>query len=111
MLTVLNLSGYVGIQFAAGWLALLFGRRTTALSVSTGITTGCLLAIALYLAGVEIGGINIGLIALLVNLALVFGLGRLGRGTAPHTPIARTPAGHRAPTSSAQPAQHTTVNP
>ncbi|MEV8566709.1 sodium:solute symporter family protein [Streptomyces sp. NPDC051322] len=88
MLTVLNLSGYVGIQFATGWLAIFFARRVRPLAVGTGIVVGGLIAITLYVTDTHLGGINIGLIALAANLALTFGLSRLGTPDEPRHPIA-----------------------
>ncbi|TWP35159.1 sodium:solute symporter family protein [Leekyejoonella antrihumi] len=88
MLTVLNLSGYVGIQFATGWIAIFFARKVHAFAAGTGIVTGVLLALALYATSPQLGGINIGLIALGVNLALTFGLSHLAPGRTPQAPIA-----------------------
>lgn len=85
MLTVLNLTYYLLGQLVPGWLALLFFRRVQGWAVSTGIIVGLVASLALYLTKPDIGGVNAGLIAVLVNIALTFGLSALrpAAGTEP----------------------------
>ncbi|MER7398399.1 sodium:solute symporter family protein [Streptomyces sp. NPDC000151] len=113
MLTVLNLSGYVGIQFATGWLAIFFARTVRPFAVGTGIVGGGLLAITLYVTDARLGGINIGLVALAVNLALTFGLSRLGPPGEPRRPVALTKGADVPvhPDSSVAPAHRTPTAP
>lgn len=72
MLTALNLSGYVGIQFASLWFLILTGWPVSARIAGLGLFSGAGVAIALFASGVSIGGINPGLIGFLVNCAIVF---------------------------------------
>ena len=78
MLTVLNLTYYLLGQLVPGWIALIFFRRVKAWAVSAGIIVGLIVSIAFYLTKPDLGGINAGLIAVLVNLGLMFGLSLLG---------------------------------
>jgi SSS family solute:Na+ symporter len=78
MLTVLNLTYYLLGQLVPGWIALLFFKRVKAWAVSTGMIVGLIVAIAFYVTKPDLGGINAGLIAVLVNLVLTFGLSLLG---------------------------------
>lgn len=85
MLTVLNLTYYLLGQLVPGWIALMFFRHVKAWAVSVGIVTGVVASIALYLTTPDLGGVNAGLVAVGINLALTFGLSRLGE------PVVRQP--------------------
>ncbi len=78
MLTVLNLTYYLLAQFVPGWIALMFFRRVKAAAVSAGIIVGLIVAIAFYVIKPDLGGINAGLIATLVNFAVMIGVSALG---------------------------------
>jgi SSS family solute:Na+ symporter len=78
MLTVLNLTYYLLGQLVPGWIALMFFKRVKAWAVSTGMIVGLIVAIAFYVTKPDLGGINAGLIAVLVNLVLMFGLSLFG---------------------------------
>ena len=82
MLTVLNLTYYLLGQLVPGWLALLFFRRVRAQAVSVGIVAGVLASVLLYLStpATGIGGVNAGLVAVVINLGLTFGLSHLRPG-------------------------------
>lgn len=72
MLTALNVSGYVGIQFASLWFLILTGWPASARIAGLGLFSGAGVAIALFASGVSLGGVNPGLIGLLANCAIVF---------------------------------------
>jgi len=88
MLTVLNLTYYLLGQLVPGWLALLFFRRVQAWAVSVGIIAGLAASLVLYNAAPTLGGVNAGLVAVLINVALTFGLSAL-RPAAGTEPMAR----------------------
>ncbi|MFE2377042.1 sodium:solute symporter [Streptomyces sp. NPDC059398] len=90
MLTVLNLTYYLLGQLVPGWIALMFFRRVRAWAVSAGIVGGVAASIVLYATDPGLAGINAGLIAVLLNCALTFGLSRLRPGQ-PLTPVAALP--------------------
>ncbi len=85
MLTVLNLTYYLLGQLVPGWLALLFFRRVQGWAVSVGIIVGLVASLVLYNTAPTLGGVNAGLVAVLINLALTFGLSLLrpAAGTEP----------------------------
>jgi solute:Na+ symporter, SSS family len=71
MLTLINLT-YFGVgQFFPGLIAVLFSLRIRPTAVTAGILAGDGLAIAFYLHGVSLGGVNPGLLCLAVNLVTV----------------------------------------
>lgn len=78
MLTVLNLTYYLLGQLVPGWIALMFFRHVKAWAVATGMIVGLLVAIAFYVAKPDLAGINAGLVAVVVNLVLAFGLSLFG---------------------------------
>jgi solute:Na+ symporter, SSS family len=84
MLTALNISGYVGIQFASLWLVVLMDVPVSARIAGLGVLSGAGTAIALFAGGVPVGGLNPGLIGIGVNCAVVF------------CPLWRGPSGARA---------------
>jgi SSS family solute:Na+ symporter len=88
MLTVLNLTYYLLGQLVPGWLALMFFRRVQGWAVSVGIVAGVAVSLVLYKAAPTMGGVNLGLVAVAVNVALVFGLSAL-RPAEPRVPMAR----------------------
>ncbi len=78
MLTVLNLTYYLLGQLVPGWIALMFFKRVKGWAVSIGMIVGLVAAIAFYITKPDFGGINAGLIAVLVNLGIMFGLSMFG---------------------------------
>ena len=95
MLTVLNLTYYLLGQLVPGWIALMFFKRVKAWAVSTGIIVGLIVAIAFYVTKPDLGGINAGLIAVLVNLVLTFGLSLLGERVERQPMCSWSPAAQR----------------
>ena len=98
MLTVLNLTYYLLGQLVPGWFALMFFRRVQGWALSTGIVVGLAVSLVLYLTKPGLGGVNAGLLAVLVNLLLTFGLSALrpGRTTVPMCRWQRPPSSARA---------------
>lgn len=91
MLTVLNLTYMLLGQVVPGWLAVLYVRRANKAAIGTGMVLGVLASIALYVAaGSKLGGINTGLLAVLVNSLVTFGWSALRPGPD------RKPAAHMA---------------
>lgn len=80
MLTVLNLTYYLLGQLIPGWVALMFFRRVRPWAVSVGIIAGVVASVVLYVLAPDLGGVNAGLVAVVLNLALTFGLSRLSPG-------------------------------
>lgn len=81
MLTILNLVYYLLAQFVPGWLALMFFTRVQAWAVGTGLVVGIAASIVLYVLNPTLGGVNLGLVTMLINFALTFGLSYLRPGT------------------------------
>ena len=78
MLTVLNLTYYLLGQLVPGWIALMFFRHVKGGAVATGLVVGLATAIGFYLVKPDFGGVNPGLVAVLINLAVMFGLSSFG---------------------------------
>jgi len=88
MLTLIN-TAYFGItQSLPGVLAILFARRVQPLGVALGIVVGDVLAVALYLAHVNWSGINLGLVALVANFVVTYGVSYLWPSKRPLVPVA-----------------------
>lgn len=94
MLTILNLVYYLLAQFVPGWLALMFFRRVQAWAVGTGLVVGILASIVLYILNPPLGGVNLGLVTVLLNAALTFGLSHLRPGRE-RLPMAQWTRGQR----------------
>lgn len=71
MLTLINTAYYGITQFFPGMMVILFSLRVRASAVALGLFSGQLLAIVLYLSGPDLGGINLGLVCLAVNIVVV----------------------------------------
>ncbi|MGI4983039.1 MAG: sodium:solute symporter family protein [Janthinobacterium lividum] len=69
MLTLINMTYYGVTQFFPGVMIIILGLRVRAVAVATGIVIGECLAVALYIANPDLGGVNLGLLCLLANLA------------------------------------------
>jgi len=80
MLTILNLVYYLLAQFVPGWLALMFFKRVQAWAVGTGLVVGIVASIVLYILNPSLGGVNLGLVTMLLNVVLTFGLSYLRPG-------------------------------
>jgi len=70
MLTLINTTYYGVTQFFPGVIVILFQLRVRPAAIAIGILTGQILAIILYTEQVDLGGFNLGLICLAVNIAV-----------------------------------------
>ncbi|MFI5610551.1 sodium:solute symporter family protein [Amycolatopsis sp. NPDC051903] len=74
ILNVLAFAYAIGAQVVPAWLVVLFAKRVPAASVCAGLICGLALALGLQAAGfAQVAGVNRGLIALALNLLVVFG--------------------------------------
>lgn len=80
MLTILNLVYYLLAQFIPGWLALMYFKRVQAWAVGMGLVVGIAASIVLYIINPPLAGVNLGLVTVLVNFVLTFGLSYLRPG-------------------------------
>ena len=71
MLTLINTTYYGVTQFFPGVIAILFGLRVRPAAIAAGMLTGQILAIVLYILQVDLGGLNLGLVCLAVNVAVL----------------------------------------
>lgn len=71
MLTLINTAYYGVTQFFPGVIIILFGLRVKPVAVALGLLTGQILAIALYIRHVDLGGFNLGLLCLCINIAVI----------------------------------------
>ncbi|MEB0014275.1 sodium:solute symporter family protein [Glaciimonas sp. Cout2] len=71
MLTIINTAYYGITQFFPGMMIILFFKGVKANAVALGIIVGQVLAILMYVNKIDLGGFNIGLICLLVNIIVL----------------------------------------
>jgi SSS family solute:Na+ symporter len=88
MLTLINTSYYGTTQFFPGIMAVIFFRRANPVAIATGIIVADVLAIALYVMKISLGGFNIGLACLLLNIAIVVIGSLLTRSRSAPIPVA-----------------------
>ncbi|HEX3639290.1 MAG TPA: sodium:solute symporter family protein, partial [Paraburkholderia sp.] len=84
MLTLINTAYYGVTQFFPGVMVILFSLRVKPAAIATGILTGQILAIILYIFHVDFGGFNLGLLCLVVNIAVTAALNYGGKRKAVH---------------------------
>ncbi|MFC7392311.1 sodium:solute symporter family protein [Scopulibacillus cellulosilyticus] len=72
MLTVININYYLTTQILPGLLAVFFSRKINAAGIISGIVVGVVSALTMYFTHVNFYGINIGLIALVLNFIVTF---------------------------------------
>ncbi|MET3206715.1 UNVERIFIED_ORG: SSS family solute:Na+ symporter [Arthrobacter sp. UYEF13] len=108
--TLINTAYYGFTQLIVPVALLIFGSRTRAGVMAAGLAGGVLATLGLYISGIDLGGLSIGIPALAVNIAIVT-LGRLAwprttpteaiwtRGH-PRSEWTRTPGPDSNPTSS-----------
>ena len=70
MLTLINTAYYGVTQFFPGVMIILFSLRVKPAAIATGILTGQILAIILYMLHADLGGFNLGLLCLVINVAV-----------------------------------------
>ncbi|SAL45962.1 Na+/solute symporter [Caballeronia udeis] len=71
MLTLINTTYYGVTQFFPGVIAILFGLRVRPAAIAAGMLIGQILAIVLYVLQLDLGGLNLGLVCLAVNVAVL----------------------------------------
>ncbi|WGS51642.1 sodium:solute symporter family protein [Paraburkholderia sp. D15] len=71
MLTLINTTYYGVTQFFPGVIVILFGLRVRPAAIASGMLTGQVLAVILYLLQIDLGGLNLGLPCLGVNLLVM----------------------------------------
>ena len=74
MATMNNIIYFGIVQTLPGLVAALRFRRTPAIAVIAGIVAGDIVALAIFASGIDVGGINPGLIGLLPNIAMLAAL-------------------------------------
>lgn len=96
MLKILALTYFLLGQLVPGWIALLFVKRVQPWAVAIGMAVRMACSLVFFYGEFELGGLNQGLVATLINLALVFGLSAL-KPARERTPMAqwRRPVGGR----------------
>jgi SSS family solute:Na+ symporter len=71
MLTLINTTYYGVTQFFPGVVVILFALRVRPSAIASGMLTGQVLAIILYVLQIDLGGFNLGLVCLGVNLLVL----------------------------------------
>ena len=71
MLALISTAYYGFTQFLPVFVGVFLVRRFSALGIAAGLISGDIAILALYGSGVDTAGINIGLIALLLNFAVI----------------------------------------
>jgi SSS family solute:Na+ symporter len=74
MLTLINMTYYGVTQFFPGVIAIVFGLRVSARAIASGLLSGQILAVVLYAVNPDLGGVNLGLICLAVNVLVICAL-------------------------------------
>ncbi|MGH8779776.1 sodium:solute symporter family protein [Paraburkholderia sp.] len=87
MLTLINTTYYGVTQFFPGVIVILFGLRVRATAIAAGMLTGQLLAIILYALQIDLGGFNLGLLCLGVNLAVLTAVNLIAKPSRAHALI------------------------
>jgi solute:Na+ symporter, SSS family len=88
MLALISTAYYGFTQFLPAFVGVFLVRRFSALGIAAGLISGDVAILALYGSGVDTAGINIGLIALLLNFAVTFVVSAVAKNESPHAPIA-----------------------
>ena len=93
MLDLISLAYFFVTQLLPALIGILFVRRFSAIGLTAGLIAGNAAVVLLYFLQVNVGGINIGLIALLVNLAVTMAVSAIAKDPSPTPPIATS--GHQ----------------
>jgi SSS family solute:Na+ symporter len=88
MLALISTAYYGFTQFLPAFVGVFLVRRFSALGIAAGLISGDIAILALYGSGVDTAGINIGLIALLLNFAVIFAVSPGTKNNSLHAPIA-----------------------
>lgn len=95
MLNLINTAYYGFTQFFPGLLAILFWKKATSLGVGIGIVVGDVAALFMYFSHITPLGLNIGLVALAINIMVTVGVSMWTKGE--HAPIVKLPRRAAAP--------------
>jgi solute:Na+ symporter, SSS family len=71
MLTLINMTYYGVTQFFPGVIVAVFGLRVSARAIGSGMVAGQVLAVVLYVLNPDLGGLNLGLVCLAVNVLVM----------------------------------------
>lgn len=93
MLDLISLAYFFVTQLIPALFGVLFVRRFNALGLTAGLAVGVATVALLYFLQVPVGGINIGLVALVVNLIVALAVSAATKDTAPIPPIASSGRG------------------
>jgi solute:Na+ symporter, SSS family len=91
MLDLISLAYFFVTQLLPGLLGILFVRRFSAVGLTAGLIAGNAAVILLYFLHVDVAGINIGLVALVVNFLVTVAVSAATKDPSPTTPIAASP--------------------
>ena len=101
MVHLINTAYYGFSQFFPGIAAILFFRKVNPYAVMAGIIVADVLALTLDVTGAHVGSVNIGLICLVINAAIVVvGSALFSRGR-DYTPVSKQLVGLRATSNAA----------
>ena len=84
MLTLINTTYYGVTQFFPGVMIILFGLRVRPAAIAAGMLTGQILAIILYVLQIDLGGFNLGLLCLGVNLLVLTAVNLTAKSSRAH---------------------------
>lgn len=84
MLTLINTTYYGVTQFFPGVMVILFGLRVRPAAIACGMLTGQVLAVILYMLQVDLGGFNLGLLCLGVNLLVLTAVNLTAKASRAH---------------------------
>ncbi|PQV46725.1 sodium:solute symporter [Paraburkholderia sp. BL21I4N1] len=84
MLTLINTTYYGVTQFFPGVMVILFGLRVRPAAIASGMLTGQVLAVILYMLQVDLGGFNLGLLCLGVNLLVLTAVNLTAKASRAH---------------------------
>ena len=87
MLNLISVAYYFITQLLVALFGVLFVRQFSAVGLTAGLIAGNIAALLLYFLQVNIAGINIGLIALLINFLVTFAVSAALKNESSHTPV------------------------
>jgi SSS family solute:Na+ symporter len=90
MLDLISLAYFFVTQLLPALLGTLFVRRFSAIGLTAGLICGNAAVILLYFLHVDVAGINLGLVALVVNFLVTFAVSAARKDPSPTPPTATT---------------------
>ena len=79
MLTLINTTYYGMTQFFPGMTIIIFFKRVKSIAVALGILVGQILAVLFYVMHMDFGGVNLGLVCLGINIAVIALVNRIAQ--------------------------------